>query len=100
VTFVTDFAWPYLLIAAAGFAAAAALGRVADPRVGGWLCLLVGAVFLLTYALTPGRDGFVLFLGLMSALAGAHSLEVARLHERIGRLVDEARRAGGGGGDG
>jgi hypothetical protein len=95
VTAVTDFAWAYVLIAVGGFAAAIVLGRVTDPRVGGVLCLVVGAVLLLTYALTPGRDGLALFLGLLSALAGAHSLEVSRLHDRIGRLEDEARGAGG-----
>ena len=96
MTAVSDFAWTYILIAVGGFAAAIVLGRVADPRVGGWLCLVVGAAFLLAYALTPGRDGLALFLGLLSALAGSHSLEVARLHGRIGQLEDDVRQAGEG----
>jgi hypothetical protein len=99
-----QIAWLYILIALLGAAAAVFLWRAVKEtptraRIGAWISIVIGISFFFVYLVKGDRDPFVLILGLLCALAGAHSVETNRVNERIHRLEDEIRAARGAGGE-
>ena len=91
-----DYAWLYIVVALVGAGAAVFLrlavkGQQAKQRIGAWFSIVVGVAFFLLYVTRVDRDVFVLVLGLVCTLVGAHALEVERLQGRIQRLEDEVR---------
>jgi hypothetical protein len=99
-----EFAWLYILVALLGAAAAVFLRRaVKQPltreQIGAWFSIAVGVGFFVIYALKVDRDVSVLAFGLLCALAGAHSLEMSRLHQRIRQLEDEVKASRGADGE-
>ena len=91
-----DFAWLYIAVALLGAGAAIFLrlalkGQPARQRIGAWFSIVVGIVFFLLYVTKVDRDVFILVLGLVCTLVGAHGLEVEPLQGRIQRLEDEVR---------
>jgi len=71
--------WFYLavLVAAAGVAflfARLVKDQAAKTRIGGWVSVVVGAAFVLIYALEPERELFLLAIGLTCLVGGVLAL--------------------------
>ncbi len=71
--------WFYLAILVVAAAVAFLFGRLAKDRavktrIGGWVSVVVGAAFVLSYALEPERELFLLAIGLTCLVGGVLAL--------------------------